>query len=195
MKSKVSPILFLVTVLCFLLPFVTVSCNGQKVATLSGTDLAFGSTVQQPQVFGQPVKKRVDAQPIATIAFLIAVAGIAVGVLAARVPLVSAITGALGAVFLFILMGKLSSDIGKNGQDLFQLDYDIGFILALIFFIGASGWNAWLFFASRGAPGLAHAVAANVGVPTAAAGPACPHCGQPLSGNARFCGGCGKPAA
>jgi hypothetical protein len=195
MRSKVSPVLFLVTVLCFLLPFITVSCNGQKVATLSGTDLAFGSTVEQPQVFGQPVKKRVDAEPIATIAFLIAVAGIAVGFLAARVPLASAITGGLGALFLFILMGKLSSDIGKNAQGIFQLDYDIGFIMAVILFVGAAGWNAWLFFASRGAPPLAHAAAATPGASTAAAGPGCPHCGQPLTGNVKFCGGCGKPVA
>ena len=51
-KSKVSPALFVITTLCFLFPFVTVSCNGQKVATFSGVELATGTTVEQPQVFG-----------------------------------------------------------------------------------------------------------------------------------------------
>jgi hypothetical protein len=192
MKSKVSPVLFIVTVLCFLLPFVTVSCNGTKVATLSGTDLAFGTTIEQPQIYGPSVKKRTDAEPVATIAFLIAIAGIAVGFLAARVPLASAITGGLGVLFLLILMGKLSSDVGKQAQGVFQLDYGVGFIMALILFLAAAGWNGWLFFMSRSAPQLANAAAAGGGGPATAAGPFCPHCGQAVGGGAKFCGGCGK---
>src|ERR1051326_4250918 len=104
MKSKVSPVLFLVTVLCFLLPFVTVSCNGQKIASLSGTELAFGSNIEQPQMFGGGTARRhLDAEPVATIAFLCAIAGIAVGFLVARMPLVSALVGAVGTFFLLIL--------------------------------------------------------------------------------------------
>jgi hypothetical protein len=198
MKSKVSPVLFIVTVLCFLLPFITVSCNGQKVATLSGTDLAFGTSIEQPQMFGRPIKQHTDAQPIATIAFLIAIAGIAVGFLAARVPLASAITGGLGALFLLILMGKLSSDVGKQVQGVLQIEYGAGLIMALLLFIAAAGWNGWLFFASRGTPAgaasppLANAAAANAGGPARAAGAFCPHCGQAVSSGAKFCGGCGN---
>lgn len=199
MKSKVSPVLFVVTVLCFLLPFVTVSCNGTKVATLSGTELAFGTTIEQPQIFGQArVKQRTDVEPVATIAFLIAIAGIVVGFLAARVPLASAITGALGALFLLILMSKLSSDVGKQAQGVFQIEYGAGFIMALLLFIAAAGWNGWLFFSSRGAPAraasppLANAAAAGVGGPATTPGAFCPHCGQAVSSGSKFCGGCGK---
>lgn len=42
-KSKVSPALFIVTTLCFLFPFVTVSCNGQKVATFSRSGTSHGN--------------------------------------------------------------------------------------------------------------------------------------------------------
>jgi hypothetical protein len=198
MKSKVSPVLFIVTVLCFLLPFVTVSCNGQKIATLSGTELAFGTTIEQPQIYGPSVKKRTDAEPVATIAFLIAIAGIAVGFLAARVPLASAITGGLGALFLLVLMGKLDSDVGKQAQGVLQIEYGAGLIMALLLFIAAAGWNGWLFFISRGAPAgaaappLPNAAAASAGGPARAAGPFCPHCGQPVGGGAKFCGGCGN---
>jgi zinc-ribbon domain len=203
MKSKVSPVLFLVTVLCFLLPFVTVSCNGQKIATFSGTDLAFGTTINQPQAqqpfgFPQPRRgsgERVKAEPVATMAFLCAIAGIGLSFLAIRLALVPAITGALGTLLLFALQLKLNDDISKRAQGAFQLDFQAGFILALLLFIAAAGWNGWLFFMSR-RPGmaasqpLANAAAAGSGGTTSAA--FCPNCGQPLSSNAKFCGGCGK---
>jgi hypothetical protein len=201
MKSKVSPVLFVVTVLCFLLPFVTVSCNGQKIVSLSGTELAFGTSIEQPQMFGGPTSKQhVDAEPVATIAFLCAIAGIALGFLLPRVPLASAITGAVGTLLLLILMGKLSGDLGKQAQGVFQLDYEAGFILSLLLFIAAAGWNGWLFFLSRkpgmaASPPLVQSAAAGVGSPAPAAGIRCPHCGNALAANARFCGGCGKPVS
>jgi zinc ribbon protein len=197
MKSKVSPILFLVTVLCFLLPFITVSCNGQKIASLTGTELAFGSSVEQPQIFGGATAKRhIDAEPIATIAFLCALAGIAVGFLVARMPLVSGIVGAVGTLFLLILMGKISGDAGKQAQGLLQIDYGPGFILSVLLFIAATAWNGWLFFVSRqpgmaASPPLAQSAAAG-GATAAPSGISCPHCGNALPANAKFCGGCGK---
>jgi zinc ribbon protein len=198
MKSKVSPVLFLVTVLCFLLPFITVSCNGQKIASLSGTELAFGSTVEQPQMFGGGTAKRhFDAEPMATIAFLCAIAGIAVGLLVARMPLVSAIVGAVGTLFLLILMGKVSGDAGKQAQGLLEIDYGAGFILSLLLFIAATAWNGWLFFTSQkpgtaASPPLAQSAAAGGGTAGTPSGATCPHCGNALAANARFCGGCGK---
>ena len=35
MKFKASPAIFLASILCFLLPFITVSCGGQKVGSFS----------------------------------------------------------------------------------------------------------------------------------------------------------------
>src|SRR6476620_9314495 len=83
-KSKVSPVLFVITTLCFLFPFVTVSCNGQKVVTFSGVELATGTTVEQPQVFGPPQKRHQGAQPLATVAALCALAGVGLSFLGLR---------------------------------------------------------------------------------------------------------------
>ena len=197
MKSKVSPVLFLVTVLCFLLPFITVSCNGQKIASLSGTELAFGSSVEQPSPFGGATAKRhVDAKPLATMAFLCAIAGIAVGFLVARMPLVSAIVGAAGAGFLLILTSTVTGDAGRQAVGL-EIDYGAGFYLSLLLFIAATAWNGWLFFISRkpgmaASPPLAQSAAAGGGASGAPSGVFCPHCGNALAANAKFCGGCGK---
>jgi len=187
-----------VTVLCFLLPFITVSCNGKQIASLSGTELAFSSSVEQPQVFGGGTAKRqIDAEPLATIAFLCAIAGIAVGFLVARVPLVSAIVGAVGTLFLLFLMGKVSGDAGKQAQGLLEINYGAGFILSLLLFIAATAWNGWLFFTSRkpgtaASPPLVQSAAAGGGTAVTALGATCPHCGNALPANAKFCGGCGK---
>ena len=83
-KSKVSAALFIVTTICFLFPFFTVSCNGQKVATFSGVQMATGTTVERPQAFGSTQKERVDAEPSAAIAAICALAGIGLSFLGIR---------------------------------------------------------------------------------------------------------------
>ena|SRR5438270_5442484 len=149
MKSKVSPGLFVVTILCFLLPFITVSCNGQKVATFSGMQLATGTTLEEPQMFGRPQRKHVDPEPMASLALICAAAGLALSFLGARAALAPAISGAVGALLLVVLQSKLESDITRQAQGMFRLEYESGFVLTLIFFLVAAAWNAWLFFAGR----------------------------------------------
>jgi NADH:ubiquinone oxidoreductase subunit 6 (subunit J) len=134
---------------------------------------------------------------VATIAFLCAIAGIAVGFLVARMPLVSALVGAVGTFFLLILMGKISGDAGKQAQGLLEINYGPGFILSLLLFIAATAWNGWLFFISRkpgmaASPPLAQSAAAGGGRAATPSAAACPHCGNAVAVNAKFCGGCGK---
>lgn len=47
----VSPAAFGFVVLCFLLPFVTLSCPGGSF-TFSGVQLATGTTIEEPGLFG-----------------------------------------------------------------------------------------------------------------------------------------------
>src|SRR5580765_5288269 len=194
-KSKVSPVLFVITTLCFLFPFVTVSCNGQKVVTFSGVELATGTTVEQPQVFGPPQKRHQGAQPLATVAALCALAGVGLCFLGLRLAIAPAISGALGALSLLFLQFKLNGDLTKEARsDMFRLDWEAGYILALVFFVVAAAWNFYVFFQGRKSPALASspppplASAAATGAGTSF----CPHCGQALNAGARFCGGCGK---
>src|SRR5690349_19598332 len=68
--KKLSPELFGVALLGYLLPFVTASCQSLTVASFTGTELVFGTTVQQPQMFGPPKPQRIDSEPLAVLAFL-----------------------------------------------------------------------------------------------------------------------------
>ena len=198
-KSKVSPVIFILSTLCFLLPFVTVSCNGQKVASLTGVELATGTTVEQPQVFGQAQKKRVGAEPLATLAALCAIAGIGLSFLGSRLAIAPAVSGAAGALFLLLLQSKLNSDMSKEVQGAFRLDWEVGFVLVLLFFIAGAAWNFYQFFQGRRLatapagsfpPMSAHAASApGPGTTTASF---CTNCGKTLTAGAGFCGWCGK---
>ena len=193
LKSKVSPTIFIVTTVCFLFPFVTVSCNGQKVATFSGVQLATGTTLEQQQMFGPPQKKHVDAEPLATLAAICALAGVGLSFLGIRAAIAPAICGGAGALFLLLLQSKLSTDITQQGQGMFRLEFEAGYALALTSFILATAWNVFVFLQSRkpstvvSSPPLATAAAIS------GTSSACPHCGQALSAGTRFCGRCGKP--
>jgi hypothetical protein len=198
-KSKASPVIFILATLCFLLPFVTVSCNGQKVASLTGVELATGTTVEQPQVFGPAQKKRVGAEPLATLAALCAIAGIGLSFLGSRLAIAPAVSGAAGALFLLLLQSKLNSDMSKEVQGAFRLEWEVGFVLVLLFFIAGAAWNFYQFFQSKKLettaaislpPISAHAATAPGPGTTAAS--FCTNCGKALSAGGRFCGGCGK---
>jgi hypothetical protein len=198
-KSKVSPVIFILATLCFLLPFVTVSCNGQKVASLTGVELATGTTVEQPQVFGPAQKKRVGAEPLATLAALCALAGIGLSFLGSRLAIAPAVSGTAGALFLLLLQSKLNSDMSKEVQGAFRLDWEVGFVLVLLFFIAGAAWNFYQFFESRklaAAPAVSsQAMRANATAapdPGTTASSFCTGCGKAIAAGARFCGGCGK---
>src|SRR5207245_11091900 len=76
--KNASRAIFVLALISFFLPFVTFSCQGQKVATFSGIQLMTGTTIQQPQMFGSPKEQKMGAEPLAVLAFLCGIAGLAV---------------------------------------------------------------------------------------------------------------------
>jgi hypothetical protein len=103
-KKNISPILFAATLVCFLFPFVTVSCGGQRITSFNGTQLALGTTVDEPQMFGPSQKKKVDPEPLAAVALLCTVLGLGLSFLSgARAALGPAISGGVGALALLML--------------------------------------------------------------------------------------------
>ena len=99
MKFKASPAIFLASVLCFLLPFITVSCGGQKVGSFSGRNRRRHHWNHR-QMFGPGQSEKVESEAMATIAILCAVAGLGLSFLR-RMPLAPAIAAAIGAMSLF----------------------------------------------------------------------------------------------
>jgi len=149
-KSKlVSSLVFAASVLCFFFPFVSVSCNGLKLLTLTGAQLVTGTSVNQPEMFGQSKTREVNSNPWAILAAVCAIGGVALSFAGLRTAIVAAVSGGVGAVSLLVMKTGLDNDVLRNGNGLLQIDYEAGFFLALILLFAGAGLNVY-FFLQRG---------------------------------------------
>ena len=222
-KSKVSPLIFVATLVCFLFPFVTVSCGDHKVTSFTGVQLATGTTVPEPQMFGPPKKREVAPDPFAAVAVLAAAVGMCLGFVGARSAIPQAICGGLGALLLLLMKARTENQVLQQGQGLLVVSYEPGFTLALLLLIAAAGWNAYLAFAGKRAStapaaAAAYATAAGargdpIGLQSQPGSPQpqtqaprtdataadarqfCPNCGKEASVGSKFCRQCGGSLA
>lgn len=148
-KSIASVLIFVGTLLCFFLPFATVSCGGMKLFTLTGQQLATGTAVTQPQLFGAPQTKRTDPDPFAAFAGVCALAGIALSLVGRKMANVTAVSAGAGALSLLVMRFRLDAAIQKQSQGAGSVHYDSGFTMVLLLFITAAAWNAFQFMQSR----------------------------------------------
>lgn len=144
-------LVFVGSALCFFFPFVTVSCAGQQAFTLSGEQLAVGTTIGQTSSFRPSESQKVDADPFAAIAALCALAGIGLTFLGRRMATGAAIAGGAGAVSLIALRVHLNSQIQNQGHGMITTDWGIGFIAALLCLCAGAAWNGYLILQDRSA--------------------------------------------
>lgn len=133
--------MFALAALCFLMPFLELSCSGKKVLTLTGQQLVTGTEIEQQTDLwtGKTEKKKIDPEPLAVWAL-----GFAIGALVlalAGKPLVSLLSGLAGMggmIALAMLAVKIHDQIAAQGKDRGPMELQIkeGFWLAcaLLFF-------------------------------------------------------------
>ncbi len=141
--KKLSPAILGLALLGYLLPFATVSCQGQKVASFTGTELVFGTTLQQPQMFGPPKAQRIDSEPLAVLAFLSCLAAFGLGFAKSRNSEIG--TAAVAGVSFFILMllkSKLEDQALRRSGGAFQVTYEFGFWLVVLSSVAAGVLSA-----------------------------------------------------
>jgi type II secretory pathway pseudopilin PulG len=148
-RSIASVLLFVGSAMCFFLPFVTVSCGGVKAFTLTGQQLATGTTLTQPQPFGPPQTQKDDADPFAAVAALCALTGIVLSLIGRRIAGATAISGAAGVASLFIMRYRLDGQLQTQGQGLATATYKTGFTLAALLLVAGSASNVYLFLQAR----------------------------------------------
>jgi len=126
-------------VFMFLMPFINVSCNGIFNATLSGMDLATGTTIEMKDPDGGLVEqKELDAQPLAAIALGAAILGLLIGFVRGKpARYANAIAGGVGALFLLLLKSDFDRQVMKEGDGMFTVNYEMGFWVAMLLFIAA----------------------------------------------------------
>jgi hypothetical protein len=150
-----SPVMFLVVGLCFFLPFVSFSCSGQRIATLSGVGLATGQDVEVEESFMRefeeleslgttdapgedapgPAPEENDPSPWAIVALAAAVLGTVFGfVLRGRARSVASLGAALvGLAGLVGLRFDLEGDVAQ-AEGLVAIDLRIGYWIAAVLF-------------------------------------------------------------
>jgi hypothetical protein len=165
---KRSPVMFLVIGLCFFLPFISISCSGQRLGTLSGVQLVTGAEIDIDEAalteeFGEQFGEGAgfstftsgdsdegpteDNEPSvwAIIALAAAAIGLVVGFALKRrtrsmASLVAAVLGLAGLVGLrFDLEGDVS-----EAEGLVSVDYRIGYWIAALLFV-VLGLSHWIF--------------------------------------------------
>ncbi len=137
-RVRVVPLSFAAVLVCFFFTFVNVSCQGTRVGSLSGTQLAFGTSIDSKDMWGSEKKQKVDPEPLATIALVAGVCGLALSFAGARTRFLTMLTGVAGGGLLLFLKLKMDEDITKQGDGLLQLDYQPAFILAVVLFFVAA---------------------------------------------------------
>jgi len=189
MKSnakKLSPVVFLLALFCFFLPFVTFSCQGQKVLSVSGIQLVTGSSVPQPQMFGPAIPQRMEGEPLAVLAFVCGILGLGLSFLRGRNGAIAGIaSGGLGFLLLLAMKSKIEGDVLSKAGGVIQVSYDIGFAFVLILFFAAVAVNTFALIQSKAPP----KTEAKPGGETRF----CTRCGSKNLSSDSFCTECGAP--
>jgi hypothetical protein len=148
--KKFSPAVFGIALICFILPWVNFSCQGQHLATFTGLQLVTGTTIQQQDMFGQRKNQKVDSEPLAVAVLLVTILGVALSFLKTpKASLIPSIVGVVAFILLLLLKSKIETDAANQGQGIIQVEYAIGFWLVLILFIAAIALNGYLYFGSK----------------------------------------------
>jgi hypothetical protein len=148
--KKLSPAIFGIALICFFLPFVNVSCQGQKVASYTGIQLVTGTTIEEPSMFGQKQVREVSGEPLAILAFLSGIAGLGLSFLKSKKSAIGpAVVGIVGLISLLLLKSEMDDDILREGGGMLQIEYTAGFWLTFVLYLSAIGLNAFLFSQSK----------------------------------------------
>lgn len=138
---KISPAIFGIALIMFFLPWINVSCGGERAATFSGIQLVTGTTIKNP------IENRTDkvkGEPLAIFALLVVIVGFGVSFLKDKSGAIGpAIAGGVGAIILLMLKYKLDNEILKEGGGMLHLDYGVGFYSTLVLFLFAIGINVY----------------------------------------------------
>lgn len=155
--KKISASMFALILICFFLPFISVSCQGSNVLTMSGLQMATGVEMAAPSSsFGgypgmsglssQAQTQKIPGTPAAGLAFCAAGAGLAATLLLKnrkQKHLVPAITSGVGFLLLLWIKSSTDDSILKQGSGMVQVNYGTGFWLAFLLFLGAAGLNGY----------------------------------------------------
>ena len=188
MSKRISPALLVLALVCFLLPWVSVSCQGQKLASFTGLQLATGTSIHTPEMFGPSQTREFQRETLAILTLLSVLIAAVAAIVKGKAGLqVAAGAGGAAVLFQLLLKAKLDSDLTREGQGLLQLEYQFGFWIVMLMSASAAVMAVYSLL-SHQSPTRASA---------AAFGPAalCAKCGASMPSSEVFCSQCGEKLA
>jgi hypothetical protein len=150
--KKISPALFGLTLICFCLPFVSLSCQGdtenRSIITLTGVELATGKNINPPSNPISPTPsqeggEKIPSSPFATLAILSGIIGLGTSFIKAKKSAIApASSGVAGFILLLVLKSTIDKKLIEEGGFIVA-SYGLGFWLTFILFISASLVNIY----------------------------------------------------
>jgi hypothetical protein len=129
-KSVASILIFIGSLMCFSLPFVTVSCGGN--VTLTGKDLATGTVINQ---------RHTNPDLFAVAAVLCAVAGVGLSMIGRNMAKPALGVGAVGAAALVVMRSNIETQVRQQTGGTGTVTTEMGFNLALLLLVAGAIWN------------------------------------------------------
>jgi len=168
-----NPSVFGLTLICFLLPFLNISCAGQK-DSISGLEMVTGG-----KVFDQSF----DPNILAILMFSLAIIGLGFALVNTRLGNIMCTAAASGGFILtFILQSAVDAELQES---YIPGEWGSGYYLTLVLFLLAAGFNIYLMTVKKGLP-----KSPRISVPRG--GKFCPQCGTRNGEDNDFCSECGS---
>ena len=157
LKRFLNPLFFVIVIISFFLPFFNITCQQQKIASITGFELITGTTITtnglNKGITGLPQNEQnaakndtVSAEPLAWIVLLLAIGGLIISFYEKYSDIGSAVTALLGGLSLIFLNSTITDNVlGKTQYQPLAVECGTGYYIVLILFILLLVYNAYLF--------------------------------------------------
>jgi len=161
LKKILNPIFFVIVIISFILPFFNLTCQQQKIASITGFELITGTSIStnslnnglkgtsvpQNEISKGIKSDSVSPEPLALITLLLAVGGLIISFYEKFSDIGSASAGLLGTLSLIFLSSVITDNIlGKVHLQPLAVECGTGYYISIIVFIIILICNAYLFF-------------------------------------------------
>ena len=134
---------------CFLLPFVNLTCTADRSMhqSVTGLQLVTGMSIDAPDM-GMGMRgdaKRLPPSPMALLALFSVLAGLSVFALKDdRALWTGLVAGLSGMLFLLMLRAHIGSQVQAEGQGMFVAESRFGYVLAFLSLLAAAVLHGYL---------------------------------------------------